>query len=49
MNLSFPYMFVLTDELQPMRTARRARCFERGGSLLSLYVFRLLPKFPLLT
>lgn len=39
-EFTFRYVFVLTDEVQRMRIARRARCFERGGSLLNLHVFK---------
>lgn len=39
-EFTFRYMFVLTDELQRMRNARRARCFEGGGSLLNRHVFK---------
>ncbi|MCL6612280.1 MAG: cobalt ECF transporter T component CbiQ [Peptococcaceae bacterium] len=36
------YIFVLADELQRMRLARKSRCFESGGSLLNRTVFRTL-------
>jgi len=39
-EFTFRYVFVLTDELQRMRTARRARCFKGGGSLLNRHVFK---------
>ncbi|BAF59836.1 ABC-type cobalt transport system, permease component CbiQ and related transporters [Pelotomaculum thermopropionicum SI] len=34
------YMFVLADELQRMRTARAARCFDGGGSLVNRHVIK---------
>ncbi|TEB17327.1 Energy-coupling factor transporter transmembrane protein EcfT [Pelotomaculum sp. FP] len=39
-EFTFRYMFVLSDEMQRMRTARRARCFEGGGSLFNRHVFK---------
>ena len=36
------YIFVLTDELQRMRVARKARGFEAGRSLFSLHTYRTL-------
>lgn len=39
-EFTFRYVFLLTDEVQRMRTARRARCFVGGGSLLNRHVFK---------
>ena len=36
------YIFVLTDEVARMKTARRARNFQNGGSLLSRHTFKTL-------
>ncbi|HOV78892.1 MAG TPA: cobalt ECF transporter T component CbiQ [Bacillota bacterium] len=36
------YVFVLAEELQRMKTARRARSFEQGGSLLDRHALKTL-------